>query len=303
MSWIQDKQEVAPQNLDLSFRNLKIMQPQQVVSISLSLQEYGQKAPLKVAKQSNKLVLLDGFKRQLAAAGMQWESVTIEVIAPSIAEGLLYTLQNSLHHKLHLLEESKFVKYLLDIENYTAKQLGLALDKSTGWVSNRKNFCDDVPTIILEKIFKGQLPSSSYVCVFKRFIQKWEVSHEDLEKLIKVLSGKDLKIRELEDLTTAYFTCGEKIVQEILRGNLQKVLSILRPNKKLPLTKSEEKVIRKLEHLSLQISSWLESYEKMSLQSELTPSFMASYSLLTSSFDKINIKFNQQLAKIKRVLT
>ena len=302
MNLIQGKKEVSPQDLDLSFRNLKIMEPHQVVSLSLSLQQYGQKMPLRVAGPSNKLVLLDGFKRQLAAAGMKWDSVEIEVIAPCVEEGVLRIIKDALSYKLHVLEESKFIKYLIEIEGYTVKQLGLTLGKSIGWVSNRKNFCDDVPAIILEKIFQGLLPPSSYVCVFKKFIQKLEVSYGDLESLIKVLSGKNLTIRELEVLSTAYFTYGEAIAKEILTGNIKKVLSLLMPNKKLPLTQAEQAFKTKLEHLVLQMESLLESYKKVNVQSELTPSFTASCLSLIDSFERISKAIYKQLEKLKRGL-
>jgi len=294
-----DKIMVCPTELNLKFKAMKIMCPKEVVHINGSMQEIGQKNPLKVAKtEAGKLILLDGFKRHLSAAGMNWSEIEIEIIGTTIDMGILKILSDSVDLHLHILEQSKFICYLVEDEKYTVKQISNLLGKSVGWVSNRKNFSTDCPPIISDKIFLGLLPPSSYAMTFRKFIQKLECSNEEISSLAKSVSGKNLSFRQVDELVTAYFTLENGIPEKILEGRITEVLDLIMPSHRTPITKLEAETQQKLEHAILALSSLCSTFSKLKLQTDFTAVFKSIYSsLLASLFSRFE-EVNQQIANL-----
>ncbi len=280
---------VCPGELNLEFKTMKIMCPRSVVGINCSMQEIGQQKPLRVAStREGELVLLDGFKRQLSAAGMNWAEVEIEIVGSTVESGIIKILSDSVDLHLHILEQSKFIGHLTDTEGYTTKQLANLLGKSVGWVSNRKNFSIDCPQVLLEKVFRGLIPSSSYAMTFRKFIQKWECSNDELTPLVKAVSGKNLSFRQVDELVTAYFTLENGIPEKIIAGQIADVLNILMPSHRIPLTKLESEISRKLEHATLSLASASACLGRLKDQSELTPVFKSTFSYrITSIFSRM----------------
>lgn len=294
-----DKIAVCPGELDLKFKYMKIMCPKDVVHINGSMQEIGQQNPLKVAKtKDGKLILLDGFKRHLSAAGMNWSELEIEIVGTTIDAGILKILSDSVDLHLHILEQSKFIGYLIDEEKYTTKQISNSLGKSVGWVSGRKNFSTDCPAIISEKIFRGLLPPSSYAMTFRKFIQKLECSNEEISSLAKAVSGKNLNFRQVDELVTAYFTLENGIPKKILEGRITEVLNLIMPSNQIPITKLEAETQQKLEHVMLALSSLLLTFNKLKFQSNFTTIFRSVYSSLFTSLSTRMKEVNQQMGEL-----
>lgn len=122
--------------------------------------------------------------------------------------------------RLGILEEARFVKDLYVSHGMSLNDISDALSRSRSWVSMRMNLLEGMSEPVSQKIFSGSFPAYSYMYILRRFMRMNALSPDEIETFVLAVSGRNLSLREIEQLAHGYFRGPEVLRREIAKGNL-----------------------------------------------------------------------------------
>jgi ParB/RepB/Spo0J family partition protein len=129
---------VAPRTLDLSLGRLRQIAEGAVADKVRSLSSKGQLSPLVCAEQEDgRLVLVDGFVRQRAAARLGLDTVLVEVVQLSAVQMKAQVYLRNRERGLELLEECRLVRELHDADGLDQVDIAALLERHKSWVCRR----------------------------------------------------------------------------------------------------------------------------------------------------------------------
>jgi hypothetical protein len=180
---------VHPERLDLSLGRLRQIPEPAVRLMEASLRSKGQLSPMTaatVADGTARLVLVDGFVRQIAArrAGMMTVAVEEHGLSPVQMKAQVY-LRNR-ERGLFLLEECRLVRELVEVDGLSQVEVSDVLERHKSWVCRRLSLILALSPHLVEEAELGRLPPG---CLRKLALlpprnqeQLWSaVQHADLE--------------------------------------------------------------------------------------------------------------------------
>jgi ParB-like chromosome segregation protein Spo0J len=147
--------------LDLRYANLRIADPVRRARLEQALAREGQQVPvLVIAGTADRYVLIEGYGRVEALKRLARDTVQATVLAMDEAEALV--LRHRLDHgsPRSALEEGWLVTTLLDCGK-SQVDVGIALAKSTAWVSRRLALVRTLPEVAQEAVRSGRIGASS----------------------------------------------------------------------------------------------------------------------------------------------
>jgi len=130
---------VSCREVDLSLGRYRLQLREAEQAMSQSLRLYGQLSPVVVCEMEGRLMLVDGFKRQVAAPqvpGMEtlwWRQLSAD---NSTAKAAMYTL-NSTSRQVQLLEEAWIVYALVREDGLSQPAVAELLGRHKSWVCRR----------------------------------------------------------------------------------------------------------------------------------------------------------------------
>ena len=152
---------VAPSALDLTLARLRQL-PESVIQHTMeSLRRQGQLSPLVAALSEGRLVLVDGFVRQVAAARLGYESVLVEVVELSSTQMKAQLYLRNRERGLLLVEECRLVRELVEVDRLSQVEVGDALERHKSWVCRRLSLSRAVSPHLLEDLSLGLLGEGS----------------------------------------------------------------------------------------------------------------------------------------------
>jgi hypothetical protein len=92
----------------------------------------------------------------------------------------------------------------------------------------RLGLISEMSAAIREKLFSGAFPVYPYMYTLRQFMRMNGVTGEQVEQFVTAISGKQLSLREIEQLAHGYFKGPDSFRQEILKGNVALPLKWLR---------------------------------------------------------------------------
>ena len=196
----------------------------------LSIQQQNILQPLLVVQQQNQqhCVLLDGFKRYRCAQKLGINIAAVDVIGTDVVCGIVTLLQRNASKGLTTFEQAALVDELHRNHSMNIYDIAKSLQHSPSWVSKRLGLFDDLSDLVREKIMSGAFPIRAYMYQIRVFTRVHKVSASSVDACVKALSGKQLSTRELAILIPAYFT-GKKELQELIdKGDVHKVLTLIK---------------------------------------------------------------------------
>src|SRR5262245_37449138 len=142
---------VALAELGQRYRRYRLADPEAEEAMTGSLRRWGQLAPVVACVRSEKLELLDGFKRHAAArqiAGMTLSVRVLEVDEPTAKAAILGL--NRGQRATRELEEAWIVQGLVRDDQMTQVEAALLLGRHKSWVCWRLALLDDLSTAVTE---------------------------------------------------------------------------------------------------------------------------------------------------------
>lgn len=147
--------------LDLSLGRLRRLPEGRVARMATSLRSKGQLSPVVVASDGDRLVLIDGFVRTLAARRLKLATLAVEVVRVTPAQMKAQMYLRNRERGLHLVEECRLVRELVEVDALTQVEVGDLLERHKSWVCRRLALARRISPGLLGEVDLGRLTAGS----------------------------------------------------------------------------------------------------------------------------------------------
>jgi hypothetical protein len=212
--------EVERSRLDLRYECYRMKHAGQEARLLAAIAQRGIEEPLEGVEAQESLVLLNGFKRYRCARQLQIHRVPFASLGPDETAGILSLLRTSNHKSLSLLEQAGFVDELKHARNLSVAEIAADLAVSKAWVSVRLGLIAELSEPVRRELFNGSFPVYAYMYTLRPFRRMNGVKSEQIEEFVRAVAGKQLSVRDIEQLAHGYFRGPESLREEIRQGNL-----------------------------------------------------------------------------------
>jgi len=219
--------EVERSTLDLRYENYRLKMAAVEARLLASIAQRGIEEPLEgvdlpagAAGGEPLRVLLNGFKRYRCARKLRLHTVPYTTIGTDEVSGMVGLLRTAKSKSLNLLEQARFLDELKSVRHLSVAQIAAELSVSTGWVGMRLGLLQQMSPKVREQLFGGAFPVYAYMGIVRPFMRMNGLSPRDIEQFVLALSGKDLSLRDVEQLLHGCFRGPASLRKEILKGNV-----------------------------------------------------------------------------------
>jgi predicted transcriptional regulator len=220
--------DVELSSLDLRYEDHRMKNAALEERLLASIAQRGIEEPLEGVQLQDASILLNGFKRYRCARKLQVRSVPYASLGDDEVAGIMNLLRISNNRALSILEQAAFIDELSTTGHLSVAEIAKELSRSKSWVSMRLGLISEMSATIRAKLSSGAFPVYSYMYTLRPFMRMNGVSGEEVEQFVMAVSGKDLSVRDIEQLADGYFRGPDSFRQEILKGNLALPLKRLR---------------------------------------------------------------------------
>jgi hypothetical protein len=282
-------------NLDLRYKNLRIQNRKQEGGLLLSIAERGIEEPLEGADIDGVHVLLNGFKRYRCAKKLNISTVPYTSLGQTETQAIVTLLQKSQTSNLSILEQAAFVDQLRTLEEMSVNEIAEVLSRSKAWVSLRIGLIRDMTDTIHQKMFNGMFPVRSYMYTLRKFTRVNAVSRNEVDKFVAAVSGRNLSIRQIEQLAYDYFTGSDELRRQINGGKIDLVLARHQNDTASGCNRFEQGLLKELSSIQKSMQTVMTNAEDKRLK---TPAFFAQANILTGRISKETEKFIQTIKRL-----
>lgn len=158
-----DVATLAPDDLDLRLRDLRLAAPDQLTRLRSSVEREGIRSPLVVTTgiEHGKNVLIDGFKRVRVARELDIAAIPVRLSDLDLAAAQVAIVRCNMPHRgLSDLEEAWIVRALCRQQNQTQVAVGQLLGRDKSWVCRRLKLAENLDPEVQDEIRLGLLSVS-----------------------------------------------------------------------------------------------------------------------------------------------
>jgi predicted transcriptional regulator len=220
--------EVEISCLDLRYERLRMKNRTQEGRLLSSIAERGIDEALEGVDTNGACVLLNGFKRHRCARKLGIEIVPYTSLGADEATGIVALLRIPKTKRLNILEQAGFIDELRTLQSMSMAEISELLSRSKSWVSMRVGIISEMTATIRRKLFSGAFPAYPYLYTLRPFMRMNSVSKQQIERFVVALSGKNLSVREIEQLAHGYFRGPDSFREQIESGNIALPLERIR---------------------------------------------------------------------------
>ncbi len=160
--------------------------------------------------------MLNGFKRYRCACKLKIHTAPYVSLGSDEVTGILKLLRASKDKALSILEQARFVDELKNVRQLSVAEIAAELSRSKAWVSMRLGLIGQMSPAVQREVFAGRFPVYAYMYVLGQFMRM----NKDVEPFVVAVSGKNLSVRQIEQLAHGFFRGPESFAQEILQGKV-----------------------------------------------------------------------------------
>jgi hypothetical protein len=165
-------------------------------------------------------ILLNGFKRYRCARRLRLNTVPYTSIGADEVSGIVGLLRTAKNKSLNILEQARFLDELKNVRHLSVAEIATELSVSKAWVSMRLGLLREMSPTVRQQLFSGAFPVYAYMGIVRQFMRMNGVRKQEIEQFVLALSGKDLSLRDIEQLAHGCFRGPAAFRQEILKGNV-----------------------------------------------------------------------------------
>ena len=265
-------------HLDLRYKSLRIKNQKQEGALLSSIAERGIEEPLEGVDADSVHLLLNGFKRYRCARKLNIKTVPYASLGQDPVMAMVALLRNSQARSLNILEQAGFVDELRTMQSLSLAETAELLSRSKAWVSLRTGLIGEMTDVIRQKLFSGVFPVYSYMYTLRPFMRINAVSKQQIEEFVVAVSGKNLSVRQIEQLAHGYFRGSESFRQEIRSGHIALTLEQQGGEDPAGCNGCERGLLKDLEFTSKSMQRVMGKSHNPRLK---TPAFHAQANLLT----------------------
>jgi predicted transcriptional regulator len=267
--------------LDLRYESYRMRNPAVEARLLASIAERGIEEALEGVDAAGASILLNGFKRYRCASKLRIRMAPYASLGEDEATAIVTLLRVSNDRSLTILEQARFIEELRQHNAMSVADIAGRLSRSKSWVSMRLGLMAEMSGLMREKLFRGEFPVYPYMYTLRQFMRMNGVRKQDIEDFVVALAGKQLSVREIEQLAHGYFRGPDSFREAIRQGHVALALDWFRQVPEDPDGSNEfERVLLKdLEITQKYMQRVMGKSEDRRLK---TPAFLAQAHLLTA---------------------
>ena len=267
--------------LDLRYESYRMRNPAVEARLLAAIAERGIEEALEGVDAGGASILLNGFKRYRCASKLRIRMAPYASLGEDEATAIVTLLRVSNDRSLTILEQARFIEELRQRNGMSVADIAGRLSRSKSWVSMRLGLMAEMSALVREKLFSGGFPVYPYMYTLRQFMRMNGVRKQDIEDFVAALAGKQLSVREIEQLAHGYFRGPASFREAIQQGRVALALDWFRQVPEDPDGSNEfERVLLKdLEIAQKYIQRVMGKSEDRRLK---TPAFFAQAHLLTA---------------------
>jgi hypothetical protein len=279
--------------LDLRYESYRIKHPGVEGRLLSSIAQRGIEEPLEGVDLEGANILLNGFKRYRCARKLKIHTAPYVSLGSDEVTGIFKLLRASNDKALGIVEQARFVDELKNVRQLSVAEISAELSRSKAWVSMRLGLIAQMSPAVQRELLAGRFPVYAYMYVLGPFMRM----NQDVESFVVATSGKNLSVREIEQLAHGFFRGPESFRQEILQGNLALPLEQMKrvPPDPEGCSEFERVLLKDLEVLQKYLLRVMGKSQDPRLHSR---AFFAQAHLLTGGILSRNSAFNHTLRKL-----
>jgi len=212
--------EVELSSLDVRYQCHRLKEAAAEGRLLASIAQRGIEEPLEGVEVEAVNILLNGFKRYRCARKLQLSTVPYVSLGGDEMTGILNLLRISKSKTLGILEQAAFLDELKSTGHLGVAEIAAELGVSKSWVSMRLGLIGEMSPAVREKLFAGAFPVYAYMYQLRQFMRMNGVKKSDIEQFVVAVSGKNLSVRDIEQLAHGCFRGPESFRQEVFQGNV-----------------------------------------------------------------------------------
>ncbi len=198
--------------LDLRWKHLRVREPHRQRHLLASLAEHGQQTPIIVvlAKDDDRYLVIDGYKRIAALKQLGRDTVEATVWPMSEAEALLLSRSQRMSPQESALEQGWLLAEMEHCFRYSLDELARRFDRSMSWVSRRLALVELLPEAVQRHVREGNITAQ---IAMKYLVPVARVSADDCERMAAAFVKYRCDTRQAAQLYTAWRE-GSRVVRE-----------------------------------------------------------------------------------------
>ena len=212
--------EIELSSLDLRYQGYRLKEAAAEGRLLASIAQRGIEEPLEGVQVQAVNILLNGFKRYRCARRLQLQTVPYASLGADEVSGILNLLRISKSRTLGILEQAGFIDELKSVRHLSVAEIAAELSVSKSWVSMRLGLIGEISPAVRQQLFSGAFPVYSYMYTLRQFMRMNGVKQQEIEQFVVAVSGKNLSVREIEQLAHGCFRGPESFRQEVFKGNV-----------------------------------------------------------------------------------
>ena len=186
------------QQLDLRYRELRVVDRERDARLLASLAGIGQKTPvLVVCSVDDRYVLIDGYRRVDALNRLKADTVEALLLPITEPEGLILSHRMASSCRKSALEEGWLLRELEHGHGMSRGELASKLLRSSSWVSRRLGLVEVLPASVQEAVRAGKIGPHA---AMKSLLPLARANKEACETLVKNLGAAGAAVRQMDEL-------------------------------------------------------------------------------------------------------
>ena len=188
--------------LELRFAGARLVEPRAVERIARSIEQGGQivpciavaDPPVKAREGSERLVLIDGYRRVAALRRLGRDTARVECWPCDLTEALLGVLARAQGRPFAAIEEALQVREITQGLGLSQHEVARRCGRDVSWVSRRLQLLSALPDAAVVAVREGRLSSWAAARVMAPLAR---ANGEHADRLLRALAGAPLSTREL----------------------------------------------------------------------------------------------------------
>ncbi len=187
--------------LDLRYNHTRINNDNTLVTLTHSIQAYGQIVPALAVSEHDKYVLIDGYKRLAALKACGNDCMTIQLTDAGEPDSLFILLAKNNERKLEAIEQAALIQELHGRFSCSFAEIATRLGRNKSWVKRRLDLIDSLPDEVHRAVMTGKISSWA---ASRILVPLARANEQDCLNLTKKLIKDPLSTRELVHLYKHY---------------------------------------------------------------------------------------------------
>jgi ParB/RepB/Spo0J family partition protein len=200
--WRCDVMQIELHQLDLRYRDLRVVDRERDTRLLASLAGVGQKTPvIVVSSAEGRYVLIDGYRRVDGLLRLRADTVEALLLPITESEGLILSHRMGSSCRKSALEEGWLLRELEHSHGMSRSEMASKLLRSSSWVSRRLGLVDVLPASVQQAVRVGKVTPHA---AMKSLLPLARANREACELLVQNLGAAGAAVRQMDELWRAW---------------------------------------------------------------------------------------------------